>query len=785
MRFPFESSVRLLTRVLLFSYLHQAWSFQPRFAVITDTLVIALPDMLNFFVVLFTVMMLLAMMGHVLMGDILQDFTTIGSTLGFMFTFLITGDLGDLGAAVSGRDGRERLFLTALSSWAFHLVVFFLLLCVIFNFMLGILAYAYAHARHKHRGGCSVLGDLRKLSVRRRRGASGPLRQLCKLDLLSKEARDLQAPIRAAVFGILMKKKMICADALENKLLAAARIASTDPETVLREAQLYGQVASATEAYLLRFGQTRIIHGPRWKMLKAKAKYWAGIYGFASARITKLAELGEKQAEEQRQLMGETKGMLRDCRRAENRALGIVDPEEEAARTAGSDGGSGDENKAPKREITYSLVPIEGVGDQTQGLWAENSIAVARGRAPSAMPLGPQPSAPSVAQSDANSGTSPLQGDAGLRPQRSEPPPRPQRRLSRDRRRSTDSSSAPRPPPLTIPEAPETPGHADAGPISDGVVEMVVGAVVDGMVDAVAHAMMQAAPTPGPVPVDSHPWRLPPLWSPMSQPAMQPMTPMALPPPWYTPAMPMQQYPGAALGSFPSAPNLGYMPLQMPLQTQQQYAMQQQQSPYFGSPSASPQPYQQQQQQYQQQLYQQQQQQELQLYQQQQQFYQQQQQMVDAAMLQSQMAAAQAPTAYLRPQHTASALPGMPVPPHDPLAPGHPYADPLEGAREYLASLRSPQSPLGPQLSAPAVPYRAAYAAARPASALSPLTRPLSGANYISGREIMSGASSEQVGVDRWVQDQLGPTRRPATANATSPARRAHQQLFSDDDNKN
>ena len=324
-----------------------------------------------------------------------------------------------------------------------------------------------------------------------------------------------------------------------------------------------------------------------------------------------------------------------------------------------------------------------------------------------------------------------------------------------------------------------------AGPISDGVVEMVVGAVVDGMVDAVAHAMMQAAPTPGPVPVDSHPWRLPPLWSPMSQPAMQPMTPMALPPPWYTPAMPMQQFPGAALGSFPSAPNLGYMPLQMPLQTQQQYAMQQQQNPYFGSPSAAPQPYQQQQQQYQQQLYHQQQQQQQQLYQQQQQFYQQQQQMVDATMLQSQMAAAQAPTAYLRPHHTASALPGMPVPPHDPLAPGHPYADPLEGAREYLASLRSPQSPLGPQLSAPAVPYRAAYAAARPASALSPLTRPLSGANYISGREIMSGASSEQVGVDRWVQDQLGPSRRPATANATSPARRGHQQLFSDDDNNN
>ena len=203
----------------------KAWSFQQRIAIITDTLALAMPEVMTFLVVLLVTMVMLSMAAIVVLGDQLQEFTTLGSALAFLFKFMMTGDLGRLPVAVAGV-GVEREAISELATWLFYFLMFFLLVCILLNFLLAIVTRAYFIARTQHSDSPTILQDLRDMASagirpnrRSERRAMSRFREAAALPCGGKHAR---AEVTAIVRGFNVQGRLWPQSRLENMLIQAA-----------------------------------------------------------------------------------------------------------------------------------------------------------------------------------------------------------------------------------------------------------------------------------------------------------------------------------------------------------------------------------------------------------------------------------------------------------------------------------------------------------------------------------------------------------------------------------
>lgn len=347
----------------------QAWSFQPHFAVITDTVVIAIPDLCSFFFVLLLQIALLATMGHLLMGSQLQEFSTVSAGLEFLLKYLVTGEIGDLTQVVKGAN-TDRMLLVAVTARSSLLLIYFLLACLIFNFMMAIVAFAYADARCRHGGGSSMLADLRGIATRRRRGTGRIIRKLLQVELLHPDTRRGNESMTAIVHGIFLSKRgLMSEDNVENALQMAARRGMPEelsPLAVHARMKVHGQTAMAVEVLSRLLGRVVVLRGKRWLMLKAKHRGWAMICHGVAERVNGLSESSRILLEKQKRMAQElaelsTQGSAANARETKQSVKAECMP-------------------APQPQISNSVAPVEAVGSDTNGLCGESSFLMARMR---------------------------------------------------------------------------------------------------------------------------------------------------------------------------------------------------------------------------------------------------------------------------------------------------------------------------------------------------------------------------------------------------------------------
>ena len=98
--------IALLLAVIRMLY---SFTFQPRFGIITKTLVRSAPGLIDLMVLTSLVLVLLASLAHLVLGDLYEELSTMRRSVYFLFFFLLTGDLGDMKAAVAPfYEGLER-----------------------------------------------------------------------------------------------------------------------------------------------------------------------------------------------------------------------------------------------------------------------------------------------------------------------------------------------------------------------------------------------------------------------------------------------------------------------------------------------------------------------------------------------------------------------------------------------------------------------------------------------------------------------------------------------------
>ena len=184
-----------------------------------------MPEVMTFLVVLLITMVMLSMAAIVVLGDQLQEFTTLGSALTFLFKFMVTGDLGRLPVAVAGV-GVERGAISELAIWLFYFLMFFLLVCILLNFILAIVTRAYLIAQTQHSESPTILQDLRDMASagirpnrRSERRVMSRFREAAALPWGGKHA---SAQVTAIVRGIDVQGRLWPEKRLENMLIRAA-----------------------------------------------------------------------------------------------------------------------------------------------------------------------------------------------------------------------------------------------------------------------------------------------------------------------------------------------------------------------------------------------------------------------------------------------------------------------------------------------------------------------------------------------------------------------------------
>merc|ERR1719324_1755943 len=113
--------------------LFKAFSAQPRLAVVTRTLWLALPDMAHFFIVFFTIICTYAVMGVLLFGRDFEDFANFGRAVIACFRALMADFEWDALKQV----GRPEAFV-----WFLTFMV--LIVLVMLNMLLAIIMDTYA-----------------------------------------------------------------------------------------------------------------------------------------------------------------------------------------------------------------------------------------------------------------------------------------------------------------------------------------------------------------------------------------------------------------------------------------------------------------------------------------------------------------------------------------------------------------------------------------------------------------------------------------------------------------
>eukprot|EP00919_Chromeraceae_sp_WS-2016_P038579 GHVR01092136.1.p1 GENE.GHVR01092136.1~~GHVR01092136.1.p1 ORF type:complete len:1256 (-),score=260.69 GHVR01092136.1:98-3418(-) len=137
--FQYQEFFRICAFILVFLGIIRTSVFMtahPRIALLINTIVTALDDLIHFFISFMVIYVLSAFLGFFMYGDTVQGFKTIGSAIFTQFQMLI----GDWPWQEDSEDPLMYLYFTA-----FALIVFFILL----NFFLAIIIDAYSEVKGK------------------------------------------------------------------------------------------------------------------------------------------------------------------------------------------------------------------------------------------------------------------------------------------------------------------------------------------------------------------------------------------------------------------------------------------------------------------------------------------------------------------------------------------------------------------------------------------------------------------------------------------------------------
>ena len=133
--------IALLLAVMRMLY---SFTFQPRFGIITETLVRSVPGLIDLMVLTSLVLVLLASLSHLVMGDLYDELSTMKRAVHFVFYFLLTGDLGDMKAAAAPfNEGLERNMVTMVVSYITYYAFTLLVGYVLLSFILAVIFESY------------------------------------------------------------------------------------------------------------------------------------------------------------------------------------------------------------------------------------------------------------------------------------------------------------------------------------------------------------------------------------------------------------------------------------------------------------------------------------------------------------------------------------------------------------------------------------------------------------------------------------------------------------------
>uniref|UniRef100_A0A7S0YB92 Polycystin cation channel PKD1/PKD2 domain-containing protein n=1 Tax=Polytomella parva TaxID=51329 RepID=A0A7S0YB92_9CHLO len=128
--------------LLLLARILRRMDFQPRLGVVTRSLWLAGPDLIHFGIVAGMVFVGYAMMGHLLFGNAIDDFSSFGDSINCCFQLLL-GDI-DVNNSLRALGGLQSV-AGAIFFWSFELLVFMVLL----NFLLAIIVDAFSEVKER------------------------------------------------------------------------------------------------------------------------------------------------------------------------------------------------------------------------------------------------------------------------------------------------------------------------------------------------------------------------------------------------------------------------------------------------------------------------------------------------------------------------------------------------------------------------------------------------------------------------------------------------------------
>ena len=231
--------IALLLAVIRMLY---SFTFQPRFGIITKTLVRCAPGLIDLMVLTSLVLVLLASLAHLVLGDLYDELSTMKQSVYFVFFFLLTGDLGDMKAAVAPfYEGLERNTVSVVVSYIVYSALPLLVGYVLLSFILAVIFESYYAIKTKSGAMPSMFDEVGKIVSGRKRlrlvrnglSAAGMQGQepedFCPV--VGPTRVDKVKPKPSAVIRGVNDKRMIARLSVAIEILAERGIPSKDEES--------------------------------------------------------------------------------------------------------------------------------------------------------------------------------------------------------------------------------------------------------------------------------------------------------------------------------------------------------------------------------------------------------------------------------------------------------------------------------------------------------------------------------------------------------------------------
>eukprot|EP00873_Tetraselmis_striata_P037779 jgi/Tetstr1/458043/TSEL_044551.t1 len=224
--FHFVTGVGLIASIWL---LLQRWSWQPRIGIILRTLSSAVGDLISLALIALGAILMLAALGHVLLGDIYQPFATFdGALYDLLFVCLTGGKMSDIHSAMT-TPGREQLWVLALLQRLLYLLLYILLVLMIQSFIFALLVWQSPGSQMLSGKAPTILGQLKLVAMDGIATAAGRRRHLRRV-LGRRRRRRTLSDQRSAHLEALSTACASIAD-LSRRLQAASRSSSINPRS--------------------------------------------------------------------------------------------------------------------------------------------------------------------------------------------------------------------------------------------------------------------------------------------------------------------------------------------------------------------------------------------------------------------------------------------------------------------------------------------------------------------------------------------------------------------------